>query len=471
MESLDQQQKLIEEFFTCEFPNPKHTAKALLNLTITKSCSITHLLGIISIFSNLPHRLDRSYQLYKEIYQILRAENDASRIKDFRTCFEDLDFRKYYWQINHDTEFSDNYLCGPDTYPYYLDFFQKTDLPRFEAGVKEIFTNNAFKHLRSCFTVNWDEYAKLVTSECKKPIHNTIFEDNVDKYMDFAATNARADSLDTRIKATDHINLAARYGAVKIFKFLMNTEGLVYLDPTESIQGGNAEIVRICEQQNVKIFSDSCLQASIKYHRIDLYNWILSNRNPLSGDNEYDVFKLGIQFSNAHVAVQYLQNPYHYMAMFETHKNSYFPQRMIYSEELIRKTENYEKFLQYFQTNLSKFIWLLNCPFFIVCYIGLPKYLKNACVYQGYPISPFLPRLHQKYHFLLAGAVSDMLADNEDPKLIQELLEFKGFRFSSQTQKDSILTQCQKDQRHSKLAGIIPGLGIRNSYLLYDLFV
>jgi hypothetical protein len=44
-ESAVQEQKLIEGFFSNPSIAPKDTAKALLGLNITKTCSIRHLVG------------------------------------------------------------------------------------------------------------------------------------------------------------------------------------------------------------------------------------------------------------------------------------------------------------------------------------------------------------------------------------------------------------------------------------------
>ncbi|EAX87037.1 hypothetical protein TVAG_218940 [Trichomonas vaginalis G3] len=72
---------------------------------------------------------------------------------------------------------------------------------------------------------------------------------------------------------TSIINLAALYGSVSIFKYLIVSYVALPKDLTEfAVIGGNYEIIRICTQSGLDF--SSAITAAVEYHRNDILNWL-----------------------------------------------------------------------------------------------------------------------------------------------------------------------------------------------------
>ena len=89
-------------------------------------------------------------------------------------------------------------------------------------------------------------------------------------------------------KKVDLLTFASYYGATKCFKFLVMNNCLnienkkkmkdIYYIKTlcsSAIKGGNYEILHIIKQSNISFLQST--KSSVKYHRIDIENWILCN--------------------------------------------------------------------------------------------------------------------------------------------------------------------------------------------------
>ena len=67
---------------------------------------------------------------------------------------------------------------------------------------------------------------------------------------------------------------AALFGSVKCFKYLLLNGVEISKDTCcYAIAGGNNEIVHLCEQKGMKF--EHCLINAIKYHRFDLFEWLI----------------------------------------------------------------------------------------------------------------------------------------------------------------------------------------------------
>lgn len=72
------------------------------------------------------------------------------------------------------------------------------------------------------------------------------------------------------------------YCAIKCFKFLMvNGSEFGEYDGHYAVAGGNIEIIRILEQNNI-IFNEYDLNIAAYFHHYDLYNWIYDSKDLLS---------------------------------------------------------------------------------------------------------------------------------------------------------------------------------------------
>ena len=116
-----------------------------------------------------------------------------------------------------------------------------------------------------------------------------IKEDDIDSFQDYLSEKMYSNlnypirletdqpphfvAWDTRISL---LNLAAFYGSVKIFKYLL-LNNCETSDDTFSyaVAGGSMEIIRICDQKSFKF--KNCLKASVQFHRRDIAEWILLN--------------------------------------------------------------------------------------------------------------------------------------------------------------------------------------------------
>jgi hypothetical protein len=81
------------------------------------------------------------------------------------------------------------------------------------------------------------------------------------------------------------IHIAALFGSIKCFKFLISLG--VHLEVTDdkcltltqfAVSGVNIEIIRLCEQFNLKFFESGI--TTIKYHRNEIFEWLAETKFP-----------------------------------------------------------------------------------------------------------------------------------------------------------------------------------------------
>jgi hypothetical protein len=88
---------------------------------------------------------------------------------------------------------------------------------------------------------------------------------NVHTFFDFALHFEKHEA--------NRIEIAALFGSVKCFKYLMMNGDELNDDTCRfAIAGGNTEIIHLCEQKRLQ-FRD-CLYVAVCYHRYELFEWL-----------------------------------------------------------------------------------------------------------------------------------------------------------------------------------------------------
>ena len=78
----------------------------------------------------------------------------------------------------------------------------------------------------------------------------------------------------SRTKFT-YLQLMALFGSLNCFKYAISTDAYDINDIAKyAVAGGNKEIIHILGQ-NVSF--DSCFEVSVKYHRYEVSDWLLTN--------------------------------------------------------------------------------------------------------------------------------------------------------------------------------------------------
>ena len=76
----------------------------------------------------------------------------------------------------------------------------------------------------------------------------------------------------------NRIGVAALFGSVKCFKYLMMNGDEINEDTCKfAVAGGNMEIIHLCEQKGL-VF-EGCLQISSMYHRFEIFEWLNTHFN------------------------------------------------------------------------------------------------------------------------------------------------------------------------------------------------
>lgn len=138
---------------------------------------------------------------------------------------------------------------------------------------------------------NWDEYSKLV-SLFRRPgeLCTAVFNDDADLLQKVTSLQPDFDydqklqpflfepfkEIDLELTLSD---LAAFYGSVKCFKFLMLQHADLSKSGKFAIFGGNNEIIRLIEQDGNGM--TDLFYCAIKYHHYELFNWLLLNHGPV----------------------------------------------------------------------------------------------------------------------------------------------------------------------------------------------
>jgi ankyrin repeat protein len=112
-----------------------------------------------------------------------------------------------------------------------------------------------------------------------------IREDNVEQFCSFitkssfyAKSKLYFSSVDIEdsmlVKCESYMQLIAFFGAVNCFKQAIMNDAFSLDGISEfAVAGGNNEIVRILEQKGISF--DNCFEIGVKYHRMDICDWLL----------------------------------------------------------------------------------------------------------------------------------------------------------------------------------------------------
>lgn len=158
---------------------------------------------------------------------------------------------------------------------------QVNDNQRYSINVKEI----------EEYYDKWDEYSELVHLYHRpNDLCAAIFNDDVDLLQDISSHQPNFDynqvlkpflfepfeDIEGEVTLA---NLAAFYGSVRCFRFLKLQQADLTNSGKFAIFGGSSEIVRLIEQDGIGL--NDLFYCAIKYHRYDLFQWLLRNHGPL----------------------------------------------------------------------------------------------------------------------------------------------------------------------------------------------
>ena len=121
-------------------------------------------------------------------------------------------------------------------------------------------------------------------------IERAIFEDDFDslqQLLAYSIDDGRGQSIDIsnffntnvfKIYEANRLELAALFGSVKCFKYLMMNGYEINKETCKfAVAGGNNEIIHLCEQKGL-VFDD-CLFISSMYHRFEIFEWLNTHFN------------------------------------------------------------------------------------------------------------------------------------------------------------------------------------------------
>ena len=125
----------------------------------------------------------------------------------------------------------------------------------------------------------------------EKTIGRAIFEDNIDMLQtllatptdtgyekSFFITNYIMSNRSFDRYTVNRIGVAALFGSVKCFKYLMITGATINKDTCMlAVAGGNNEIIHLCEQKRHRF--EDCLIVSLMYHRFEIFEWLNTHFN------------------------------------------------------------------------------------------------------------------------------------------------------------------------------------------------
>lgn len=131
---------------------------------------------------------------------------------------------------------------------------------------------------------NIPKYLNIIESN---PLHNkdtlihSIAYDEIDKFIEYSSkSDFDLDNKYGRMQDLDHktpIDVAAFYGSLKVFKYLLQNNAQIDWKVSHSaICGGNYEIIHIIEQNGDKYDNDYIFDA-LEYHRNELIDYLLEN--------------------------------------------------------------------------------------------------------------------------------------------------------------------------------------------------
>ena len=154
--------------------------------------------------------------------------------------------------------------------PNIFSFF-KTKFPIIGQNLE----NKQFNELNQSLLSSRDQYEDVIKNDdCEK--YQSLVTDKIDfdyihhLQLSFDATR------NFEVLHISHLDIAALYGSIDIFKYLiMNGSDMSKDIPSFAIFGGDFEIIRILEQKGIS-FNDKFYD-SIRFHRYEISDWLLSN--------------------------------------------------------------------------------------------------------------------------------------------------------------------------------------------------
>lgn len=178
-----------------------------------------------------------------------------------------------------------------DLLVFFAKEFYELDKDEF---IKKVSQNNTFysANSRKCsdlqeYIDNWDKYEKDVNMHSMpNSLYYAITKDDVDTFQtitsqqsDFNFNQVLKPFLFEKHKELNsnitYIDLAAFYGAIRCFRFLILQQVDIMKSVRFAVYGGHSEIIRLIEQENGDF--SNCFDCSIKYHRNDIFKWLLMN--------------------------------------------------------------------------------------------------------------------------------------------------------------------------------------------------
>lgn len=143
------------------------------------------------------------------------------------------------------------------------------------------------------YAENWENYLAEVKAQRRKDdFCDAIYNDDVETFQLLASRIPNFDnnlklnpfdfeSIEILRKEVTYIQLAAFYGSVRCFQYLLLQDASLLDVPMFAVCGGNTEIIHILEQ-NQRSFKD-LVQTAIEYHHYDIAKYLSAQYGPVVG--------------------------------------------------------------------------------------------------------------------------------------------------------------------------------------------
>ena len=251
----DEKIKLLTDFY-----NEKHEDKTFFFLFLNTFCNIryekrdfvqNHI--ILDFLTNNPISTeDFKYiknQQLKHLYSMIVESN----------LFPQEEKKNYFFIPNIFT------VYPKDSFEYYL----KNDLI---ADFQQFIANNPTFDINKEIENNLNlppYYVDLSNGKCSK----SIIHQNTKRGLGLRKSNN-----------ISLIDLCCFYGSIKCFKYLLLNDCKLKEESCQyAVAGGNLEIIHILEQKEFDF--EECLRQSIKYHRNEISDWLLTNYKETNNEN------------------------------------------------------------------------------------------------------------------------------------------------------------------------------------------
>ena len=210
---------------------------------------------------------DKEKEVKEKLFLFVNSKTTTNRLRMITKCFEKA-------------------VCTRPKQRRSLMTIFKAFYEKFHPKIDEIKPNNTFSNLILMYNIpernsNYRNYLNFPSSN---EFGSAIFNDNVEKLREILAISNENEKKSIDVSNYSHccnsalpLSVAALFGSVKCFKFLVaNGNKIGSKTCSLAIAGGNPEIVHICEQSGKK-FSDVSFFNSIRYHRFELFEWLVTH--------------------------------------------------------------------------------------------------------------------------------------------------------------------------------------------------